>query len=101
MLAVPELYGSKLVAAMDRQHPYDLFDVRGMHQHHGLSTDIVECFVCYLTGHNCPIHEVLFSRDNDIGLAFENEFVGMANEPISLAELVSTRERLRKKIPIQ
>ena len=28
MLAVPEVYGSKLVAAMDRQHPRDLFDMR-------------------------------------------------------------------------
>ena len=28
VLATPELYGSKLVAAMDRQHPRDLFDVR-------------------------------------------------------------------------
>ncbi len=99
MLATSELYGSKLVAAMDRQHPRDLFDVRGMYQHHGLSTEIVECFVCYLAGHNRPIHEVLFSRDNDMELAFENEFAGMANEPVSLAELVATRERLRKELP--
>jgi hypothetical protein len=33
-LAVPELYGSKLVAALDRQHPRDLFDVHGMFQTH-------------------------------------------------------------------
>ncbi len=30
VLAASELYGSKLVAAMDRQHPRDLFDVRGL-----------------------------------------------------------------------
>jgi len=29
LLATPELYGSKLVAALDRQHPRDLFDVHG------------------------------------------------------------------------
>ena len=98
-LAVPELYGSKLVAAMDRQHPRDLFDVRGMYQSFGLSTDIVECFVCYLAGHNRPIHEVLFSRDSNMASAFENEFVGMTVEPISLTELVTTRERLRRELP--
>ena len=98
-LAVSELYGSKLVAAMDRQHPRDLYDVRGMYQSFGLNADIVECFVCYLAGHNRPIHEVLFSRDSDMVPAFENEFVGMASEPISLAELVTTRERLRRELP--
>jgi hypothetical protein len=98
-LAVPELYGSKLVAAMDRQHPRDLFDVRGMYQSFGLSADIVECFVCYLAGHNRPIHEVLFSRDSNMAPAFENEFAGMTVEPISLTELVTTRERLRRELP--
>ena len=99
VLAVPELYGSKLVAAMDRQHPRDLYDVRGMYDRFGLTADIVECFVCYLAGHNRPIHEVLFSRDSDMAPAFENEFAGMTVEPISLAELVATRERLRHELP--
>lgn len=99
-LAVPELYGSKLVAAMDRQHPRDLYDVRGMYQRFGLSADIVECFVCYLAGHNRPMHEVLFSRDSNMAPAFDNEFAGMTVEPISLAELVATRERLRRELPV-
>ena len=98
-LAVPELYGGKLIAAMDRQHPRDLYDVRGMYQSFGLSAGIVECFVCYLAGHNRPIHEVLFSRDSDMAPAFENEFAGMTVEPISLAELVATRVRLRRELP--
>ena len=98
-LAVPELYGSKLVAAMDRQHPRDLFDVHGMYQTFGLSAAIVECFVSYLAGHNRPIHEVLFSRDSNMAPAFENEFEGMTVEQISLAELVATRERLQHELP--
>lgn len=98
VLAVPELYGSKLVAAMDRQHPRDFYDVLGMFERFGLSADIVECFVCYLAGHNRPIHEVLFSRDNDMAPAFENEFAGMTIEPIALAELAATRVRLRREL---
>jgi predicted nucleotidyltransferase component of viral defense system len=74
ILAAAELYGSKLVAALDRQHPRDLFDVAVLNQHGGLTTAVVDCFVGYLAGHNRPIHEVLFSREKDITEAFEGEF---------------------------
>ncbi|HEV2330501.1 MAG TPA: nucleotidyl transferase AbiEii/AbiGii toxin family protein [Verrucomicrobiae bacterium] len=99
ILAAPELYGSKLVAAMDRQHPRDLFDVRGLFERGGLTREIVECFVCYLAGHNRPVHEVLFSRDQDMSSAFENEFVGMTRNPIKLAELEAVRRRLKRELP--
>ncbi len=99
VLAPSELYGSKLVAAMDRQHPRDLFDVRGLFERGGLTAEVVECFVCYLAGHNRPVHEVLFSRDQDMSSAFENEFVGMTRNPITLAELEAVRRRLKKELP--
>lgn len=101
VLALPELYGSKLVAALDRQHPRDFYDVRAMYEKFGLTTAIIECFVCYLAGHNRPIHEVLFSRDHDLRLAFEGEFQGMTREPISLAGLNATREKLRSDLLAQ
>ena len=99
VLAAPELYGSKLVAAMDRQHPRDLFDVRGLFERRGLTTEVVECFVCYLAGHNRPVHEVLFSRDVDMSSAFENEFAGMARNPIPVAELQQVLRKLKKELP--
>ena len=98
MLAMPELYGSKLVAAMDRQHPRDFFDVHGMYRSFGLTPEIVECFVCYLAGHNRPVHEVIFSHDVDLKPAFSEEFIGMEREPIPLAELQAARERLRRDL---
>lgn len=97
-LAVAELYGSKLVAAMDRQHPRDFFDVHGMYRQLGLRPEMVECFVGYLAGHNRPVHEVLFSRDIDLTPAYENEFDGMARETITLADLQATRDRLRRDL---
>jgi len=99
VLAVPELHGSKLVAAMDRQHPRDLFDVRALFQRGGFAAEVVECFVCYLAGHNRPVHEVLFSRDVDMSSAFGNEFAGMARDPITLAELQQVRRKLKKELP--
>jgi hypothetical protein len=98
ILSTPELYGSKLVAALDRQHPRDLFDVHGMFQRIGLPPETVECFVCYLAGHNRPVHEVLFSRDHDLSQAFENEFIGMTRNVITLNELNLTRRRLREEL---
>ena len=98
-LAVAELYGGKLVAAMDRQHPRDLFDVHGLYAGDGLGKEVVDCFVCYLAGHDRPVHEVLFARPLDIAAAFTNEFAGMAREPVALEELLAVRERLRAELP--
>jgi predicted nucleotidyltransferase component of viral defense system len=99
VLATAELYGSKLVAAMDRQHPRDLFDVRKLFERGGLAAEVVECFVCYLAGHNRPVHEVLFSRDVDMSSAFENEFVGLTRNPVTLGELQEVRLKLKKELP--
>lgn len=99
VLAESELYGSKLVAALDRQHPRDFFDVRGLFQSTGLTSEIIECFVCYLAGHNRPIHEVLFSRDLDLTVIYESEFQGMTRDAVSPSELLAVRERLRAELP--
>lgn len=99
VLATAELYGSKLVAAMDRQHPRDLFDVWQMFASDGLSDAMVECFVIYLAGHNRPIHEVLFGNDKDIADEYRNTFVGMTTNPVSLNMLLETRARLRAELP--
>ena len=99
VLAVAELYGGKLVAAMDRQHPRDLFDVWQLFKSNGLSDAAVECFVTYLAGHNRPTHEVLFSNEKNIADEYQNNFVGMAAESISLDILQATRARLFAELP--
>lgn len=100
LLATEELYGSKLVAAMDRQHPRDLFDVLGLYTSGGLSEEIVDCFVGYLAGHNRPVHEVLFANKLDLSDAFKNEFAGMTRNEISLDHLLEVRERLFRELPM-
>jgi len=62
VLDTAELYGSKLVAAMDRQHPRDMFDVLKMIERFGWQPSFVDGFVAYLAGHNRPVHEVLFPK---------------------------------------
>jgi hypothetical protein len=99
VLDTPELYGSKLVAAMDRQHPRDLFDVRHMFDRFGLPQDFVNCFVVYLAGHNRPVHEVLFARPQPLAEMFTSEFVGMTTAPIALEQLEATRVQLFDALP--
>ena len=101
MLATAELYGSKLVAAMDRQHPSDVFDVQHMLDQFGWQELFVDCFVAYLAGHNRPVHEVLFPKTKPLEPAFSNEFVGMTREEVSLDALLAVQARLIAELPQQ
>lgn len=98
-LAPDELYASKLVAALDRQHPRDLFDVWQLYESDGISDGMVECFVIYLAGHNRPPHEVLFSNNKDIANEYERAFVGMTEVECSLETLLEARARLQRELP--
>lgn len=99
VLAIPELYGSKLVAALDRQHPRDWFDVAAMMARFGIEAEIVDCFVAYLVGHNRPVHEVLFSNDLPLEEIFSTDFVGMTATEIPLQHLIETRQHIRQELP--
>lgn len=94
-----ELYGSKLVAALDRQHPRDLFDVQLMLARHGWEEPLLDCFVVYLAGHNRPTHEVLFPKEKQLEAIFAAEFDGMTRTPVSLASLLETRRQMLAELP--
>ncbi|MDA8254052.1 MAG: nucleotidyl transferase AbiEii/AbiGii toxin family protein [Betaproteobacteria bacterium] len=99
VLAISELYGSKLVAALDRQHPRDWFDIAAMIDGLGLETPMVDCFVAYLAGHNRPVHEVLFSNDLPLDEIFSSDLVGMTAAEIPLRRLIETRRYIRQQLP--
>lgn len=100
LLSPDEIYGGKLVAAMDRQHPRDLFDVMELFEHGEITPGIRRAFVVYLASHNRTVHEVLFPTPKDIRLAYESSFVGMTTEPVTLESLLETRERLFRELPV-
>ena len=101
--SLEDVYGGKLVAAMDRQHPRDLFDVMQLLAHEGITSGIRRAFVVYLAGHNRPMDEVLATRvdraKKDLRLAYESSFAGMTREPVALSELESARKRLFDELP--
>src|SRR5579871_4628448 len=90
----PDLFAGKFVAALDRQHPRDLFDVRGQLAAEGVDQRLRQAFIVYLVSHNRPMAEVLAPTRKDIRQPFEREFTGMTAEPVSLDSLVAAREDL-------
>ncbi|HHG5368208.1 TPA: nucleotidyl transferase AbiEii/AbiGii toxin family protein [Pseudomonas aeruginosa] len=97
-LAPDELYAGKFVAALDRQHPRDLYDVWQLLETGGITEAMIECFVVYLAGHNRPTHEVLFGNDKDISQEYLRAFVGMTEVDCPLETLLMTRTQLRQEL---
>jgi hypothetical protein len=95
---IPKADAGKLVAAMDRQHPRDLFDVMQLFDHEGITPGIRRAFLVYLASNNRPVHEVLFPQFRDIQHDHTHNFDGMTAEPVSLGDLLATRERLAREL---
>jgi predicted nucleotidyltransferase component of viral defense system len=89
-----DLYAGKLVAALDRQHPRDLFDVRDLLAHEGISDTLRQAFLVYILSHNRPAAEVLAPRRKDMEQEFQNNFVGMTTAPVRIEDLIATREEM-------
>lgn len=85
--SVPDLYGGKICAALDRQHPRDIYDVMQLMSDTGITREIFEGFLVYLVCHSRPISELLNPNLIDIDQAFENTFAGMTKKPIDLQTL--------------
>jgi predicted nucleotidyltransferase component of viral defense system len=93
-LSLADLYGGKLCAALDRQHPRDLFDVKILLESEGVTDEIRKAFVVYLASHDRPIHELLDPKRKDVRRIFDNEFAGMPTEEIAYKDLIAAREML-------
>lgn len=100
-VSLPDLYGGKLCAAMDRQHPRDLFDVKVLLQSRGIDRDIFIGYIAYLLSHHRPISEVMNPRWKDIGEIFSKEFNGMALEPVTLEELQAIPDLMLQSLQSQ
>jgi len=98
VLNFADLYGGKICAALDRQHPRDLFDVYFLLKNEGLNEDLKNCFLVYLISHNRSITEILDPTPLDVQGLYESEFVGMTNEPIDIEELYQARADLVSQI---
>ena len=94
VVSFPDLYAGKIVAALDRQHPRDLFDVRDLLANEGITPELRRAFITYMISHNRPIAEVLDPRLKDLDEEYARGFVGMTVEPVDVAELEKARTDL-------
>ena len=89
-----QLFGGKIVAALDRQHPRDLFDVKYLLNEEGFTEEVKKGFLFCLLCSDRPINEVIKPNFQDQRSGHANQFAGMSDEAFSYEEFEETRERL-------
>ena len=94
VVSFADLYAGKIVAALDRQHPRDLLDVRDLLAHEGIGDELRRAFLVYIISHNRPMAEVLAPTRKPLAEEFARGFVGMTQEPVALADLEEARETI-------
>lgn len=94
-----ELFGGKLCAALDRQHPRDLFDVKLLLDHEGgVPEDIKLGMMAGLVSHGRPIVELIQPRLKDREQSFKSEFEGMTFAAFTYDDHLSTFDRLKEAV---
>jgi len=94
VVSFADLYAGKLVAAFDRQHPRDLYDVRLLLQQEGITDDLRRAFIAYALQSRKPLNVLLSPPRRNIAAKYAQEFEGMTLEPVSLQDLEATREAM-------
>lgn len=98
-LSLEDLYGGKICAALDRQHPRDLYDVYILMENEGLTKKVKQAFIVYLLSHNRPISELLDPQLKDnLEETYQETFEGMTLNAISLDKLVEAWRQLVEDI---
>lgn len=85
-----ELFGGKICAALDRQHPRDLFDVRRLLDQESLTDEVRLGAIAGFVSHGRPIAELVDPAPKDQRETFRCQFQGM---PFELSAMTITRQR--------
>ena len=98
LVSFADLYAGKIAAALDRQHPRDLFDIHYLLAQEGITDDLFRAFLVYLVSHPRPAHELLCPHLLDVAGQYDDQFVGMTVETVPLTLLLDARQRLIDEI---
>jgi predicted nucleotidyltransferase component of viral defense system len=98
VLAHDDLYAGKLMAALDRQHPRDLFDVMVLLEGAGITDALFRAWLVYLIGHKGNMADTLEPRRKELRMLYEGQFLQMANREVSLEQLEDARERMIREL---
>ena len=94
IVSFADLFAGKIHAALDRQHPRDLFDVKILYENEGISDELFRTLLVYFASSPRPLHELLDPHPINLERSFEQNFEGMTTMPVSCEELRDTRHRL-------
>ncbi len=94
IVPISQLYGGKITAALDRQHPRDLFDVKLMFDFVTDFAQVKKGFLYCLLGGDRPIVESLLPNRVDHSETLVKQFLGMTTMPFSYSDYEETREKL-------
>ncbi len=89
-----QLFGGKICAGLDRQHPRDLFDIKYLLKNEGFSDEIKAGLILSLLSSDRPVHELLQPNFQDQRTAMNNQFMGMTSENFSYDEYEEVRLNL-------
>ena len=95
IVPMTQLYVGKIAAALSRQHPRDLFDVKYMEYPFEQTR---EGLLFCLLGSDRPIHESFAPSLIDQHDALVNQFDGMSDIPFTYEEFEQTRDELIRKV---
>ena len=98
VVSFADLYAGKIVAALDRQHPRDLFDVRDLLVHEGIDDSLRKAFIVYLLSHDRPMAEVLAPARLDISAEYKRGFEGMVENAGAAPALPDFSEARRAQV---
>lgn len=98
VIAFEELFAGKIIAALDRAHPRDLFDVHHLLHSEGISDALFRAMLIYLISSGRPMHELLDPGPIDIADIYTKEFEGMTTEELPLDVLYAAREQLIREL---
>lgn len=102
VVSIPDLYAGKIGAALYRQHPRDLFDIKVLFDNGGITDEIRKTFLVYLISRRESIAEVIKPAfTNDVKDLFGLELIDMVNTPVTVEELEAAREQLVSTIHAQ
>lgn len=95
IVSLGEVFGGKICAALNRQHPRDLFDCKYLLENEGFNEEIKKGFIVALLSDKRPIHETLRPRlKEDQRDVFEKEFEGMTEQVFTFGEHKQTFGKL-------
>jgi len=94
LVSFEDIYGGKICAALDRQHPRDLYDIKNLYENEGLTDDLFRAFLVYAASSSRPLCELLNPNLKELTTLFETQFLGMTEELISLEALEKVRLQL-------